>query len=658
MMRMFVIWAAMAALMCGGEAAAWAVSVAAEGRHVWIAQPWDDEAGTLIAHHGPGDSPGVLGQVREVSRTVSPGGVAARGQTVYVIYTNGTLQRFDGQRAGVEQHWRYTARPGPSLPRDVTLRGFGVGRGGPWALVRAADADAARRLDSPGADRPGASGLSEREMLRNLQLGLPPNLRRTPMVEPEAEADDEAADGDAADAVDDAAEGDVDAVGEADANAGANADADADADAVPAAADEANEATGLDRLLRLRAGRWVVTPLPSDWPSDGDVRLVTTAGASPRLVVAADGGLDVYGWDEEEQAWQSRHYDVPVSERWSAVAVDGHLVVAWQTSPTVDADAGEAEEADVEADASALRVEAAVLRHGRVRPIGAMELPGRQLAWDVAGVEGAVWLVGQHTRATRVEGEEPLPGVEPLWRWTSLDLQGSVGTTMKELRWREPAGIGSTADYYIMVGVLVSAVMLMLLFWRRDAAANQLSLPNTLELGALGRRFMAAGLDLLPAVVLVMTTYGLTLPEMMMRWPGSGAAASWQAIEPGVLVVVLFVLYTTFAELLMRRTVGKVIFGLRVSDLHGKRPRVWQLLVRNVLKSFDLVAWPLLILLVLGPYRQRLGDLVARTVVVSPVERDEAEGGDGDGEGDGENDGDGESETDAEEPPRTRKDDE
>ena len=72
------------------------------------------------------------------------------------------------------------------------------------------------------------------------------------------------------------------------------------------------------------------------------------------------------------------------------------------------------------------------------------------------------------------------------------------------------------------------------------------------------------------------------------------------------------------------------VTGLRTTALDGSRPKRWQLLVRGLLKTLELVmsVWLLLILPVIAPHRQRLGDLVGRTVVVSdapPAEGDEDE---------------------------------
>src|SRR5690606_14755479 len=80
----------------------------------------------------------------------------------------------------------------------------------------------------------------------------------------------------------------------------------------------------------------------------------------------------------------------------------------------------------------------------------------------------------------------------------------------------------------------------------------------------------------------------------------------------------LYVLHTLTLELLTGRSLGKMIFGLRVTDFNGAPPARSALLVRNLLRILDVyILFPLPLLLVLyTPLRQRMGDLAARTIVV------------------------------------------
>ena len=102
---------------------------------------------------------------------------------------------------------------------------------------------------------------------------------------------------------------------------------------------------------------------------------------------------------------------------------------------------------------------------------------------------------------------------------------------------------------------------------------------------------------------------------------GRGAAIGSAWI--GWVAIGLFVLYTLVLEWFTGSTPGKKLMGLRVANLDGARPRAWQVIVRSLLKAFDLIAPLLLVLPLLSPHRQRLGDLIARTLVVEPKDSQE-----------------------------------
>jgi len=94
-------------------------------------------------------------------------------------------------------------------------------------------------------------------------------------------------------------------------------------------------------------------------------------------------------------------------------------------------------------------------------------------------------------------------------------------------------------------------------------------------------------------------------------------------VVQAVFVILLFVVtigYPIALEWMWRgQTVGKRIFGLRVMDAGGRRLSFGQIALRNLLRFVDVL--PLLYLaggaaLVLSKRCQRLGDMVADTVVV------------------------------------------
>ena len=116
-------------------------------------------------------------------------------------------------------------------------------------------------------------------------------------------------------------------------------------------------------------------------------------------------------------------------------------------------------------------------------------------------------------------------------------------------------------------------------------------------------RAVATGLDLLPVGLICWL-----LLRVLMRSPTEAAVAAGVA----------FLLYATILESSDGRTLGKRIIGLRVLSVEQRTPNVLESFVRNVLKPVELLTVG--VAMILGTRRyQRLGDMVARTVVVSGV---------------------------------------
>jgi len=82
----------------------------------------------------------------------------------------------------------------------------------------------------------------------------------------------------------------------------------------------------------------------------------------------------------------------------------------------------------------------------------------------------------------------------------------------------------------------------------------------------------------------------------------------------------IYMAYMVLCEWLLGTTLGKSLMGLSVVSDMGERPSLWATLVRNLIgfaerlpHTFMFVAAPMIIF---GPRRQRLGDMLARTFVV------------------------------------------
>lgn len=575
------------------------IQVASDDAHLWVAQRQPDGVTTAVYHLGAYDETDTLEEVEVLQGIVQTGGRAAAGNRLWLVYADGTLQVIRARESPIEPGWVYEGGVEGLLPHNAKLRGMTASADGPWVLVTAPPLEDEERKTPVGSEAE-----RERSALRDLALGLPPGtwerIRRNRAEGQQAEASEE---------------GEI---------------------AVEAETPPAKPGPR-DQLLALRGGQWVSHPMPADWPGQASPAWVVAprhGESRPTLVVLSGdrsaGVLWVYQPEEapappvsegEEAAeetpeaalrregWSKQEYRLPGPGDLRFARVQGQLVVC-HVSPT---------EAAVEARAT-------LLRNGETIPLGQLSVEAKApRSWGVVSFSGALTLVVQSVAA----GATPPGGVAPTRiQWTRLSLTGEVLEPATELPRRVETPWSQMAEHVVLFGVLL-AVVLMVLFLRRDPAANRLALPSDLVLADFGRRAIAGAIDVAPAVFLAMRLYDVTLEDLLRyHWPGR--VPSFSAMVPGAVAIGLFVAHTTLCELLFARSLGKMFTSLRVADLRGRRPRAWQVVVRGLLKSFDMVAWLLLILPILGPFRQRLGDLLARTVVVMPKpEGEEPEAGDG-----------------------------
>lgn len=84
---------------------------------------------------------------------------------------------------------------------------------------------------------------------------------------------------------------------------------------------------------------------------------------------------------------------------------------------------------------------------------------------------------------------------------------------------------------------------------------------------------------------------------------------------------VLFFIYLIVAEAAWGQTLGKKLFGIKVMMQDGRNCTVLGAILRNVFRLIDVIFGGYLlaiIVMTLTPKRQRVGDLIAKTVVVKP----------------------------------------
>ena len=140
------------------------------------------------------------------------------------------------------------------------------------------------------------------------------------------------------------------------------------------------------------------------------------------------------------------------------------------------------------------------------------------------------------------------------------------------------------------------------------------NVPLDLPVAGAPSRALAAFLDYLVLMAVVIVLFFVAV-AVLAALPRARDAGAWLL---GILIVGYFAVeYGYFAgvEIAMGgSTFGKWVMGLRVVTDAGGRPGVAALLVRNCVRSVDLVVG--LPLMILDPRSRRLGDRLAGTLVV------------------------------------------
>jgi len=362
-------------------------------------------------------------------------------------------------------------------------------------------------------------------------------------------------------------------------------------------------------LYRLQFNEWVPDELPADVPSAGDYWL-TAWGQSSWLLwrsrrspnglwIARRRGLGAWGPPRAID-------DVPAARIVDAFAVDDKRVVLL---------AGESD--------------------------GPEERFLRPYRYDDVQEPGGTWLPGRRLR----EGPTPLAPAPGSWAagrcGDRLYVLWAADGTIRIGAWEadgQPAGEVVSIDPQQRRGdwpvwrpytMTVAAVMLLLfvvLLWRRRSAFTQpMPLPEGVMLAGLARRLAAALIDLAPAMVLAGLLLRTELAEVVTAYRQDLPLTTQQLINLWIWWLstrMVWGVYGIVTETLIGASAGKMVMGLRVVGESGRPARAWQVAVRNLVRIFEVEKdlLPLLIVPLLSRNRQRLGDLLARTLVIQRAE--------------------------------------
>jgi len=551
--------------------AAMPLYAAGDNHNLWILQPRPDHRGFTILHRNTHDKPDHLHPAASVLGRVVANGIACADGRLWLVYA-GTkthpslaVQSIRSIAHPAMKQWRYDPpKFERALPRGVFVRSMAANRHGPWALVRVEDLTTLQQIDGT----------------------LTPPQNDTPVVQEKTGAP-------IATLADDGASLRALTVTPI-------------ATTQPTPYQQPIRAIHEDRLLRLGREGWVKVDLPQDWPRGvrGWVVMRQPDNRFPLLVAVTPtkDRLVVWVYEYQDGAWVRQHYvvhtldDLPPSQD-PQVAQGGRLDRRVVTALVMDR---QLVVGLTGSQPQQISLDMFVLRSGSISPIGTLGIdtpPTRPRA--VVPHNSSISLL-----TTKARGQ---------WAWSQLNLQGQTAAPMV-LSEHLANPWADSADYLVLVTVVVASMLTMFIFWRQEPVWNRLELSRGVGLADLGWRALAGGVDLLPALVVGMMIFKINPYTLMDHWPGH--SGNWHAMLPGATTIAVFISYVSIAELCTATTPGKRMMGMRVATLTGSRPAPWQILARNLMKTFDLIAWPLLIMPLVGPYRQRLGDLAARTVVV------------------------------------------
>jgi uncharacterized RDD family membrane protein YckC len=132
------------------------------------------------------------------------------------------------------------------------------------------------------------------------------------------------------------------------------------------------------------------------------------------------------------------------------------------------------------------------------------------------------------------------------------------------------------------------------------------------RLAPLGVRFVAGLIDLAPILAVVAIIH----PANPSNPLASVDAKSLQSLTE--LATLSYLLHTLVAEVICGQSLGKMAFGLKVVGPDGGTPTRLALVLRNLLRVVDVALALPLVTVLISPLRQRVGDMVAGTVVVAP----------------------------------------
>lgn len=339
-------------------------------------------------------------------------------------------------------------------------------------------------------------------------------------------------------------------------------------------------------VLQWQRGKWMPLPLPRALAGRSIRTLaVRPYGQRESLVLATEqpGEDGFYLHEHDGESWTETHFTQSLAASTQALGVRGNLFLLHRDDDT-------------------LAIERVVPDQGLAKA-GALDWQEDWRRWWAVPVDPriAVVVVDQSGRLHWARRHVNDPADQPL--------------ATSELKTGKPAPLLPDAQTILVVATVLIGMLFLFGSARRDPNLTVPRLPQGMQ-PAGPRRGIAAAIDLAGPVAFATFFYGLETPAALVQeWMTD--PSDWEAVEPGLVTIGLFVGHTLICELASGRTLGKWIAGCVVVNYAGEPAKAWQVLARNFFKIVELAPpFLLLILPLLNAHHQRLGDLIGRTVVI------------------------------------------
>jgi uncharacterized RDD family membrane protein YckC len=365
-------------------------------------------------------------------------------------------------------------------------------------------------------------------------------------------------------------------------------------------------------VLQLRSGVWHrLKPHPA--ASEGRAFWIASRDGAVSLFWSA--GDNVLVSSRRDTSWSAPKVvsaREQVRQGWAGATADGLVFVAGRRT-----------------GAGLYQLDLFLEQHGAWTPAGSAREGNEFLTLD-ARVCGVGIVRGQLGIARPARNGEVEFGVAPLGTSPALRFS-TLSTRRDELTTRPPWE--DTITLALLLGIMTLA-----LWSRREEAARTLDLPQGLAPAAVWKRLAATAIDLLPAFLLIAPWW---LPKMQAFSLEHGTDLSAELRDllaqqlrlESYATFLAYGLWCFFWEALMGRTPGKMAFRCRVIGTDGAPARVRPCLIRNAVRVLMVslgipgLVVTLMTILIVTRNRQRIGDLLARTVVVEPASPTEEDAG-------------------------------